>query len=57
MRAHLLDELIVLVLGSLDPEDVVEQQVVVVGGRQSLEAQLRPMHHHLSQLADLGVDS
>ena len=51
--AHPGDELVVLVLGSFDPEHVVEQQPVVVGGRQPLQAQLGPMDHHLPQPADL----
>ena len=55
--AHLRHELVVLVLGALDPEHVVEQQVVVVRRREPLQAQLRPVHHHLAQRAHLGVDS
>ena len=55
--AHPRDELVVLVLRPLDPQHVVEQQVVVVGRGQPLEAELRPVDHHLAQLADLGVDS
>ena len=53
--AHLLDELVVLELGALHPEHVVEEQIVVVRRRQPLEAQLGPMDHHLAQLPDLGV--
>ena len=53
--AHLRDELVVLVLGALDPEDVVEEQLVVVRRREPLEAELRTVHHHLAQLADLRI--
>ena len=56
-RPHLGDELVVLVLRPLDPQDVVEQQVVVVRRRQPLEAQVRAVDHDLAQLADLGVDA
>ncbi len=51
--AHPGDELVVLVLRALDPQHVVEQQVVVVGRGQPLEAQLRPVDHHLAQPSDL----
>ena len=51
--AHPLHELVVLVLRTLDPEHVVEQQVVVVGGRQPLEAEPGSVDHHLSQATNL----
>ena len=51
--AHPRHELVVLVLRALDPQHVVEQQVVVVGRRQPLQAELRAVDHHLAQLADL----
>ena len=50
---HPRDELVVLVLGALDPQDVVEEQGVVGGRRQPLETELRAVHHHLSQAPDL----
>ena len=50
---HPGDELVVLVLGALDPQHVVEEQVVVVGRRQPLETELRAVDHHLSQAPDL----
>ena len=50
------DKLVVLPLGALDPQDVVEQQVVVVGRGQALEAEIRPVHDHLAELADFGVE-
>jgi hypothetical protein len=43
----------VLVLGALDPQDVVEEEVVVVGGGQPLEAELRTMDHHLPESSHL----
>ena len=50
---HPRDELVVLVLRALDPQHVVEEQVVVVGRRQPLEAELRAVDHHLPQSSDL----
>src|SRR3954454_20975939 len=44
-----------LVLRPLDPQHVVEQKLVVVRRRQPLEAEVRPVDHHLAQLADLGI--
>ena len=55
--AHPGDELVVLPLGALDPQHVVEQQLVVVGRGQPLEAEVGPMDDDLAQLADLGVDA
>ena len=50
-------ELVVLVLRPLDPEHVVEEQVVMVRRRQPLEAELRAVDHHLAERAYLGVDT
>ena len=55
--AHPGDELVVLVLGPLDPQDVVEQQLVVVRRREPLQAEVGAMDHHLAQPPDLGVDA
>ena len=55
--AHPRDELVVLPLGALDPQDVVEQQLVVVARGQPLEAEVRPMDDDLAELADLRVDT
>ena len=55
--AHLDHELVVLLLGPLDPEHIVEQQVVVVRRREPPQAQVRSVDHDLSQLADLRVDT
>ena len=55
--AHPRHELVVLPLRALDPQDVVEQQLVVVLGREALEAQVGPVDDDPPQLADLGVDA
>ena len=55
--AHPRDELVVLPLGPLDPQDVVEQELVVVARGQPLEAEVRPMDDDLAELADLRVDT
>ena len=46
--AHPGDELVVLVLCPLHPQHVVEEQLVVVGRSQPLEAELRPVDDHLA---------
>ena len=51
------DELVVLPLGALHPQHIVEQQVVVVGGGQPLQAELRPVDDDLAQLANFGIDT
>ena len=51
------DKLVVLPLGALDPQDIVEQQVVVVGRGQAFEAEIRPVNDHLAELADFGVNA
>jgi hypothetical protein len=50
---HPSDELVVLVLRALDPEDVVEQELVVVRRCEAAEAEVRTMDHDLSELPDL----
>jgi hypothetical protein len=50
---HTSDELVVLVLGALHPEHVVEEKVVVVRGGQPLKTQLGTVHHHLPQSSHL----
>ena len=57
MGAHLFDELVVLVLRPLHPENVVEEQLVVIGRGEPLQAQLGSVNHHLPQLPHLRVDS
>ena len=50
-------EVEVVALGVVDPQDVVEQQVVAVGRRQALMRAARRADHDLAQLADLRVDA
>ena len=54
---HPSDELVVLPLRALDPQDVIEQQLVVVGRGQPPEAEVRPVDDDLAQLADFRVDA
>jgi hypothetical protein len=49
-------ELVVLVLRALYPEHVIEQELIVVGRGHPLEAELRPVDHHLAQPTHFGVD-
>ena len=53
--AHLLHKVEMVALGGLDPDHVVEQQLVAVARRQPLVGAPRRANHHLAQLADLGV--
>jgi hypothetical protein len=46
-----------LPLRALHPQDVVEEKLVVVGRGETFQAQVRPMHHHLAQAADFGIDA
>jgi hypothetical protein len=39
--------------GVLDPQHVIEQQSVAIGGREALMGAARRADHHLPQLADL----
>ena len=55
--AHPGDELVVLPLRALDPQDVVEQQLVVVAGGEALQAEVGTMDDDPPQLAHLGVDA
>src|SRR5438046_2646141 len=54
---HHADELVVLPPRPLDPQDIVEQELVVVCGRQALETQVRSVDDHLAEAPDLGVDA
>ena len=49
-------ERVVLLAGALDPEDVVEQQRVLVAGRQALELEVGPVEDDTPQRADLRPD-
>ncbi len=53
--AHLGDEVEVVALGVLDPQHVVEQQLVAVGRRQARVRHPGRADHHLAQLADFRV--
>ena len=51
-RPHGGDKLVMLPLGALDPQDVVEQQVVVIAGCQALETEVWPVDDDFAQLAN-----
>jgi hypothetical protein len=51
-----LGEGVVLLLGVLDPQDVVEEVLVVVRGRQPLQLHVRPVQDRLSQASNLRID-
>jgi hypothetical protein len=53
--AHLLHKVEMVTLGVLDPDHVVEQQLIAVGGRKTQMGAPWRANHHLAQLADLGV--
>ena len=55
--AHLGDEVEVVALGVLDPQHVVEQQLVAVGRREALVRSTWGADHDLAQLADFRVDT
>jgi len=55
--AHLGDEVEMVPPGVLHPHHVVEQELVAVARGQPLVGSARCAHHHLSQLAHLGVDA
>src|SRR5262249_35133076 len=55
--AHLVDEVLVVAPGDLDPGEFVEQQLILVGRGQALVGQARRADQDLPQLADLGVDA
>ena len=48
---------VVIVAGLADPEHVVEQQIVAIGGRQALLRQAGTTDHHLAQAADFGMQT
>ena len=55
--AHLLHEVEVIALGVVDPQNVVEQQLIAVRWRQSLVRPPRRANHDLVKLAHLGMDA
>ena len=56
-RAHRGHELVVLPLGALDPEDIVEEELVVVGRGQPAKAEVGSMDDDPPQLPDFRVDA
>ena len=44
-------------MGALDPEDVVEKQIVVVRWREASEAELGAVDHDLAKPSNLRVDA
>ena len=55
--AHDADEGVVLLLRALDPDHVVEQQLLGVRRRQPGVLAARPVHEHLVELAHFGSDA
>ena len=54
---HLEDEVVVVLPRFLDPDHVVEEQVVAVARGQALVGEAGPADHDGPELADLGVDA
>ncbi|MNH06510.1 hypothetical protein D3C79_658800 [compost metagenome] len=54
---HLGHEVEVIALGLVDPDHVIEQQLVAVAWSQALVGKARRADHHLAQLASFGVDT
>ncbi|MNC45470.1 hypothetical protein D3C75_944330 [compost metagenome] len=52
---HFGDEIEVVALGLIDPDDVVEQQLVAVARGQALVRQARGTDHHFAQFAGFGM--
>jgi hypothetical protein len=55
-RGERLDELVVLVAGSVGPRHVVEEQSLDVARREPVELAARPVGDDVAQPADLGID-
>jgi hypothetical protein len=53
--AHDVDEGVELLPGMPHPDHVVEEQLMAVGGGESLVREVRTMHHHRPELSDLRV--
>ena len=49
---HLQDEVVVILLRLVHPDDVIEEQLTAVPRRQALVREARPTHHHGSQFPD-----
>ena len=54
---HLQQEVVMVLLGLVHPDHVVEQQIVAVAGREALMGKTGPADHHRPQLADLRVNA
>ncbi len=54
--AQRLRQRVVLLAGPLDPQDVVEQQLLAVGGRQPLELEAGAVQHDPPQAPHFGID-
>ncbi len=55
--AHLGDEVEMVALGVVDPQHVVEQEVVAIARREALVRASRRADHHLAKLADFRVNA
>ena len=56
LLAQHLGEAVVLLLGAVHPQHVVEEQAVLVAGGQAQHLRAGAVQDHLAQAADLGVD-
>ena len=54
---HLEPEIVVVLLGLMHPDHVVEQQIVAVAGGEAQMGEPGPADHHRPQLADLRVNA
>ena len=54
---HLRHEVVMVLARLVNPDDVVEQQIVAVAGGEPLMGAARRADHHRLQLSDLGVDA
>ena len=54
---HLEHEIVVILLCFVDPDHIVEQQIVAIAGRQALMGERWPADHDGPQLADLRMNA
>src|SRR5262249_46782276 len=54
---HFEDEIVMVLLSLVDPEDVIEQKVAAIAGRQPLMRHPGPAHHNRSQFSNFGVNA
>src|SRR5262249_24927287 len=54
---HLQDEVIMVLLRFLDPDDVIEKQVLAISRCESLMRQTWVAHHNRAELSDLGMNA